>query len=251
VLQAGAGELPVPLRAALRDDIDTDRAVAALRRYSLVERHGDGLRAHRIVQAVIRQSLSSDEYNTWLAAAIRLLRPHFPDNLEEHPELWPMCARLSPHARVVEALAGTGTVEPVALAALLNGAGVYLWSRGEYELGASVLQQALARSERVLGPEHPHTAHRLHHLGWLLRDQGDLAAARPCLERATAIRERYSGRTTRPPRAASTTSPYCCGAPGNGRRPDDWPGGRWRPWRAGSVPTTTGPSRHAAPLDEM
>jgi Tfp pilus assembly protein PilF/transcriptional regulator with XRE-family HTH domain len=187
VLQAGADELPPPLGAALRDDIETDRAVAALRRYSLVERHGDGLRAHRIVQAVIRQSMAPEEYNTWLAAAIRILRPHLPENLEERPELWPMCARLSPHAQVVEALAGTGTVEPVALAAILNGVGVYLWSRGEYELGASVLHQALARSERVLGPEHRQTMEAVQNLGLLRWYQGDLAGGRTLIERCAVL----------------------------------------------------------------
>jgi transcriptional regulator with XRE-family HTH domain len=123
VLQTGADELPVPLAAVLADDIETDRTVAALRRYSLVERYGDGLRAHRIVQAVIRQSLSAEEYNTWLAAAIRILRPYFPENLEDDPQRWPMCTRLVPHAQVVETLAGTGTVEPVGLIAILNSVG--------------------------------------------------------------------------------------------------------------------------------
>jgi Tetratricopeptide repeat len=45
----------------------------------------------------------------------------------------------------------------------------------------------------VLGPDHPHTATSLSNLAWLLRAQGELAAARPLLERALAIRERVLG----------------------------------------------------------
>ncbi len=187
ILQAGAGELPLPLAAALIDDIETDRTVAALRRYSLVERHGDGLRAHRIVQAVIRQSLSAEEYNAWLAAAVRILRPYFPDYLEDHPHLWSICARLSPHAQVVEKLADTGTVEPVALTTILNGVGVYLWLRGEYEQGAAVLQRTLARSERVLGPDHPQTVDAVQNLGLVRWYEGDLANGRMLIERAAAM----------------------------------------------------------------
>ena len=48
-------------------------------------------------------------------------------------------------------------------------------------------------SERVLGPDHPETAHGLNDLARLLQDQGDLAAARPLFERALAIRERVLG----------------------------------------------------------
>ena len=51
----------------------------------------------------------------------------------------------------------------------------------------------MAICERVLGPDHPQTAASLDNLGSLLQDQGDLAAARPLLERALAICERVLG----------------------------------------------------------
>jgi transcriptional regulator with XRE-family HTH domain len=48
------GALPVPLRETLADDLALDHAVAALRRYSLLERCGDALRVHRLTGAVVR-----------------------------------------------------------------------------------------------------------------------------------------------------------------------------------------------------
>jgi hypothetical protein len=45
----------------------------------------------------------------------------------------------------------------------------------------------------VLGPDHPDTAWSLTNLGLLLRDLGQLEAARPYLERALAIREKVLG----------------------------------------------------------
>lgn len=189
VLQAGAGELPAQLCTALRDDIETDRTVAALRRYSLVDRHGDGLRVHRVVQALVRESLPPDEYDTWLAGAIRILRPHFPDFIDDHPHLWPLCDRLLPHAYTVETLAGTRTVEPVALAALLQGAAMYLWIRGEYGLAGPILERALARAERLFGPEHPQTAEAMQNLGLLRWYAGDLASGRKLMECCLAVRQ--------------------------------------------------------------
>jgi len=66
VLWAGAGGLPEPLRDGLCDELAIDRTVAALRRYSLAEREGDGLRAHCVVQSIVRGSLPTAEYRAWL-----------------------------------------------------------------------------------------------------------------------------------------------------------------------------------------
>jgi tetratricopeptide (TPR) repeat protein len=54
-------------------------------------------------------------------------------------------------------------------------------------------QDALAISEKTLGPEHPDTAASLNNLAVLLHDQGDYAGARPLYERALAIREKALG----------------------------------------------------------
>ena len=45
----------------------------------------------------------------------------------------------------------------------------------------------------MLGTEHPETATSLNNLAVLLRDQGDLAGARPLFERALAIFEKVLG----------------------------------------------------------
>jgi hypothetical protein len=45
----------------------------------------------------------------------------------------------------------------------------------------------------MLGPEHPDTATSLNDLAYLLRDQGDIAKARPLYECALAVREKVLG----------------------------------------------------------
>jgi len=73
VLHAGAHELPDRLRHALEDEIGSDRVLGALRSYSLVERQGDGLRVHRLVQWVVRESLEAEQHEHWMGTVIRLL----------------------------------------------------------------------------------------------------------------------------------------------------------------------------------
>ena len=193
VLAAGAKELPGGLPGALGDDIELDRTIATLLRYSLVGRRSDELRVHRLVQVVVRESIAAGEREAWLAAAIRLLRATFPPEAEEHPEQWPLCDRLLAHVWVVARLAGDGPVEARALGWVVNRAAMYLWVRGAARRARPVVESALAIRRRELGPDDPDTAASLNDLGIVLAEQEDLGAARSLYERALAIRERVLG----------------------------------------------------------
>ena len=188
VLRAAARELPGRLREVLEDEIESDRAVGALRGYSLLERQEDGLRVHRLVQWAVRGSLEAEPWDEWLAAALRLQAAAFPGQVED-PGQWPLCARLLPHAQAVIGLAGARAVEPGATSWLLDRLASYLQARGEYALARPLFGRALAIYEKLLGPNHPETATSLNNLATLLQDQGELVAARLLFERALAIRE--------------------------------------------------------------
>jgi tetratricopeptide (TPR) repeat protein len=54
-------------------------------------------------------------------------------------------------------------------------------------------RRALEASERVLGPEHPHTLTSVNNLAVLLRSKGDNAGAEPLYRRALEARERVLG----------------------------------------------------------
>jgi tetratricopeptide (TPR) repeat protein/transcriptional regulator with XRE-family HTH domain len=191
IVRAAAGELPEGLREALSDDIELDRTIAALRRYSLVDRQGDELRVHRLVQTVVRESLAVAERRRWLAAAIRLLRAAHPGDAH-NPATWQLSARLLAHVQVVEQLA-PDEVEPAALAWLLDRAGAYLCARADYARASHLVERGLAIRERTLGVEHPDTAESMSTLAVLRWNQGELAAARSGYERAMAVRERVLG----------------------------------------------------------
>ena len=194
LLGEGRGELPDRLRAALADEVRLDRTIAALLRYSVIERRHDCLRVHRLVQAVIRESMDAGDADAWLATAIRLLRARFPGEALDRPELWPLCARLLPHAQAVERVAVGERVEPEALAGLLGRVAVYLRARGEPERAEPLCVRALAIRERLLGAEHPDTAAARNDLAVVLGEQGEHDAAEPLFREALAVRERVLGR---------------------------------------------------------
>src|SRR5262249_49818741 len=102
VLRNGFNELPAELRNAMNDELSVDRMIMSLRRYSLIERQGDSLRVHRLVQRMVRESLVLDEQRTRLAAAVGVLRGALPSDPQFCPDQWPMCARLLAHVETVD-----------------------------------------------------------------------------------------------------------------------------------------------------
>jgi tetratricopeptide (TPR) repeat protein len=192
VLQEGGSELPASLPEALGDELECDRALRALRDCSLMERQGDGLWVHRLVQWVVRESLGADQWEQWLAACARLLRATFPGEVE-NPQRWSLCARLLPHTQTMVGLTGGREVEPQALSWLLDRVASYLQTRAQYALARPLFERALAVRERVPGPNHPDTGQSLINLALLFRHQGEVTAARPLFERALAIAEGAQG----------------------------------------------------------
>ena len=78
-------------------------------------------------------------------------------------------------------------------ASALHGLGMALANQGRQQEALPNLEQALALTERALGPDHPEAALTLQELGRLHLDEDRLDAARPLLERALAITARSRG----------------------------------------------------------
>jgi tetratricopeptide (TPR) repeat protein len=194
LLRGGAQHLPPPLAEAVADPLRFDQAVAALLQYSLLERTGDALSIHRMVQAVARDRLAEEAHQTWAGAAVRIVADAFPSGNEpQDVRIWPVCARLLPHALEAAGYAEALGVASEATGRLLNQAGTYLWGRAEFAQAKAAYERALATCEQSLGSEHPCVATAVNNLGGVLQALGDLAGARVALERALAIDEAAFG----------------------------------------------------------
>jgi len=186
-----------PLVTMLAGD-GLDEAVAALRAFALVDRETivderdasitvGAIRVHRLVRevaAALREPEAREQLRRTLVAA---LATAYPSDGYDNPASWPRSAPLTPHvlmgcdAEMVSAAASAECVE------LLNHAGEYFHGRVAYMGARPLYERALAIREKALGPDHRDTAESLNNLALLLKDQGDIAAARPLLERAVAI----------------------------------------------------------------
>ena len=185
-------EQPDELVELATDLFALDAAVAALRRYSLVTATAGTLTVHRLVQTVVRASLSPEDQQQWAGTAVRLVCAAFPDAPND-VAAWPACARLLAHALAVVDYADTLGVEPEATALLLNEAAVYLSSRGQYQQALTLQEQALDGRRRVLGDDHPDTLSSMNDLAETRRNLGDLQSAHDLHEQTLTARRRVLG----------------------------------------------------------
>jgi tetratricopeptide (TPR) repeat protein len=145
LISAGKEEVLGAAAVGAQSDLLLNDAIAGLMRYSLLQRLGDSLSIHRLLQLVTRAALDLNERKHWAEIALKTLEATFP-KASEGPSSWPECARLLPHA---QAAADHG--ESVALGEQLVGpvlyyVGSFLIDRGRFDSA----EQWLVRAVRVI-----------------------------------------------------------------------------------------------------
>ncbi len=193
MLIEGAKHLPETLAEAVKEPLLFNRALTALRNFSLIEARDDGLSIHRLLQAVIREQLTEDAQETLAEAAVEIVNGIFPGEVTTNIESWPICARLLPHAQASASEAEERKVAPEATSRLQNQAGVYLQGRAQFAEAKALYKRALKICEEAHGFEHPNVAATVSNLGEALREEGYLIEAKQCFERALKIDEKAYG----------------------------------------------------------
>jgi tetratricopeptide (TPR) repeat protein len=181
----------IPYKAAtlLSNPVDLREAIAALRRYSLVDIKGETISVHRLVQFIVRAHKSPGLQGNWAAAAVKMVNAAFPEDLLTNLATWPVIKELLPHAKESATHAEQLGIEPMATGRLLSVIGLYLQIRAELVEAKSVLERAIRVGEKAFGPHHPGVAIWLNNLGSVLHDLGDLPGAKQAYERSLKIDE--------------------------------------------------------------
>src|SRR5436305_3311825 len=192
MLRQGADTLSPTIAAVVADGYLLDRAIEALRAYSLITRDTQtkALAVHRLVQTVVRDSLPAEVQRQWMLYAVALVNQAFPD---AEFTRWPQCEYCLPHALMCAQWVRQEQIVTTAATRLLDQLGYYLSIRGHYTEAEPFLQQALSIREQQLGPEHLDAANSGLHLAFLYRLAGKYSEAEPLFQRALSIREQQLG----------------------------------------------------------
>ncbi len=202
VLSKGVKELGEVLAPVAADSFLLSEAIESLRAYSLMSRDAQtrALAIHRLVQAVIRNSMPIETQWQWMQRAVHAVLAAYPEN----PDVanWPLLDRLLPHAVLCATWIEQASLNTPSATLLLNQTGYYLQERARYAEAESLYQQALSIKEQQLGANHPDTATSLNNLAGLYYRQGKYTQAEPLYQRAIAIDEQQLG-ANHPDTAAS------------------------------------------------
>ncbi len=192
IIIKGASYLGEHLQGVAEDEGLLDEAIGVLKVYSLIRRHATEktLSIHRLVQAVLRDTMSDDETKLWAKRTVLTVSETCPD---VEFATWPQWERYLLHALACAEEIEQEDLMLLEAAHLLSNAGGYLYERGRYSEAEPLYVRALAIYEQQLGPLHPGTATGLNNLASLYESQGKYSEAEPLYVRALAIYEQQLG----------------------------------------------------------
>lgn len=192
IIPVGAIELGSALEAMASDPLKIDEIIELLLRYSLIRRtpEAKSLSIHRLVQAVLKDSMDRDTQRLWARRAVRAVNHAFP---EVELQNWERCQRYLPHVQMCATYSEEYALTFLEAARLFNEAASYLVARGRYDQAELLLLRALAIRQHVLEANDPDIARTLNDLGALYISLGKYQEAEFLLQEALTIRQQAQG----------------------------------------------------------
>jgi tetratricopeptide (TPR) repeat protein len=193
LLADGAAELGTRLASIASDSLALNQTVSALWKYSLVRRNlaTKVLSLHRLVQAVLKDTMDEGTQRRWAERVIRAVHRAFPNKIEIG--MWDRCQRLLPQAQICASLIEQFGFVFSEAAQLLNQIAYYLRERARYAEAEVLYRQALALRQQLLGEEHLDTAQSYYNLARLYFDTARHEDAESLYRQSLSIRRTLLG----------------------------------------------------------
>ena len=201
ITQGGAVLGPI-LEPMAADPLALDVAIRELRKYSLMRRDPEVhlLQVHRLVQAVLQDTLEETQRQLWAERGLRAVNAVFP--LGKEFDTWLQCERLLAQALVVTQGIEQYLPSSEEAGQLLHKTATYLRERARYAEAEAHFQRALRILEKTLGPEHSDVAHPAQRPGTAILEAEQVCRSRTTLSACLT----YLG-------AAAGTRAFRCGPP--------------------------------------
>lgn len=177
LISVGSAHLGPILGPVAAHTLTLDEAIQELRRFSLVQRNSDNrlLRVHRLVQAVLKDTMAVEDRRCWGERAVRAINAVFPETVEM--ATWPLCRRYLPQTQSSALLIQDHTFVFEEAASLLCRVATYLHEYALYEQAEPLFRQATGGNkyrERTI------PTWQLHCTGWLNSSACKVSMPKPC-----------------------------------------------------------------------
>ncbi|MGO8947720.1 MAG: FxSxx-COOH system tetratricopeptide repeat protein [Ktedonobacterales bacterium] len=192
IIREGSTKLGPILGPVASDALALNAALEVLRMYSLVRRNPDSktLIIHRLVQAVLKDSMDEQLQRQWAERAVCAVNAAFP---EGYFESWNRCQECLPHVLACAQVIEQYNLMLADAALLLQRAGAHAQERAQYRSAELLLQQSIPICQQMWGFESPQTVQSLNYLGETYFEQGKYELAEPLLQQALVIHEHLFG----------------------------------------------------------
>jgi tetratricopeptide (TPR) repeat protein/transcriptional regulator with XRE-family HTH domain len=190
ILLTGAPMLGPILEQMLIDPLAMDLAIARLRAFSLLDRSSTSrqLSIHRLVQAVLRDRMSSQTKQQWAERITRATNLSFPSEISL--ENMPQCEQLLPQLDLCTHFISLWKLSFPEAGQLLQKAGHYLLLRGHHNRAETFLSDSLAIFQHSSQPPDLSLASLLNDLGMIYEEQGKYSQAETTYQQALSLREK-------------------------------------------------------------
>jgi hypothetical protein len=171
--QPGLGSSFTPKVASLitpllKDSLELDDAIAALRSYSLIVLNADETASvHRLVQAITLDAVAVSQVTSWREATATLIRCALPADPQD-PANWQTYNLLLPHAEAALPVSDNAVSNIVSC----------LGYEGHYALACELSMKIIRAREQILGVDHPDTLKERASLALWTGEAGDPSTAR-------------------------------------------------------------------------
>jgi tetratricopeptide (TPR) repeat protein len=164
---------------------------APLTSVSLINTGEDsGVSIHRLVHAVIRETMDEETTMRFANEALRSLSAKVPSG--DFAE-WDVCTLLYPHAKALFEFRQIEDTNPEQLSLLFHNTGRYLLGRGEYWQAQEKSERAYYLRKKYFGPEHSLTLSSLRSLAGAFQSLGEYSKAQQLYEQALETMEKALG----------------------------------------------------------
>ncbi len=188
LLRVGAPALGPVLADIVTSPLALDAALASLRTLSLLYRNTTTRRfiIHRLVQAVIKDSMEEELQRLWAIRLIQAINLAFPNG--ESPDELHQCEQYLLQASLCTELISQWTLTSLEAGQLLFKVGRYLMLRSDYARAEELLKNALVIQQN-LNVSSLETAATLNILGSVYEAQGNYPEAESAYQQALMLRE--------------------------------------------------------------
>jgi tetratricopeptide (TPR) repeat protein/transcriptional regulator with XRE-family HTH domain len=176
------------LAPAVADPVQLDEALADLATLSLVRRdpRSHGITIHRLVQDVVRATLTDGEQRDWAERAVSAIAAALPGSEPYH---FSRFLRFVPQANLAVELVTCWRIRTTEAARLLDRMGTHYLLAGNYVASRRLLQDAWRLRKQRLGRDHLETAATILHLAELALVLGQFRRAETLARAALRRRE--------------------------------------------------------------